>query len=370
MATPDETEQYPLPPSSVDSRLYTDPGQFERELHEVFFKSWLRACPSEDVRNPRDYLIWEQLQQSVVIARQDDGSLTAWHNVCQHRGARLVEESGKCSSARFVCPWHGFIYDLGGNLRFAPLKQEFDESRLKNMRTPPVRVEEYGGFVWICFDESLPDLRSYLADIATELDWFNLEGFDVRYRFDAVLDANWKVVVDAFNETWHVPFTHQETLSEVVQWGKAHLRICDPHSWMSIPVRGLTDRAPAGADHRASEITHYLAFPNTIYSNFPTHLQTWTMWPDGPGKTRFIAYGMVGPCPAGLSEEKWAQQNDRDWNNFRAVASEDTRIINSWGQVAHSLGQRDYLFNRAEGRLTAFHAEIDRRTRSGGATAS
>jgi predicted DNA-binding WGR domain protein len=77
-----------------------------------------------------------------------------------------------------------------------------------------------------------------------------------------------------------------------------------------------------------------------------------------------------------LAPDQWpaigveAQQNDRDWNNFRAVASEDTRIINSWGQVSHSLGQRDYLFNRAEGRLTAFHAEIERRTRPGGVTAS
>lgn len=362
MATTEDTRQYPLPPSVIDSHLYTDAEQYERELRQVFFKAWLRACPSEQIANPRDYLIFEQLQQSVVIARRDDGSLTAWHNVCQHRGARLVEEGGKCSSGRFVCPWHGFIYDLDGQLRLAPLKKEFDEAKLVGMRTPPVRVEEYGGFVWLCFDQETPDLRTYLGDIAIELDWFNLEGFDLRYRFDAELDANWKVVVDAFNETWHVPFTHQETLSEVVQWGKAHLRICDPHSWMTIPVRGLTDRAPDGADHRAAQITHYLAFPNTFYSNFPTHLQTWTIWPVGSDKTRFIAFGMVGPCPEGISEEKWAQQNDRDWNNFRAVASEDTRVINNWGKVSRSLGQGNYMFNRAEGRLTAFHAEIARRT--------
>lgn len=362
MNAPDKSSQYPLAPSTLDSRVYTDPGQFDREVDEVFFKSWLRVCPSGDMAKPKDYVLWEELDQSVVVARLEDGSLAAWHNVCQHRGARLVGESGHCASGRFVCPWHGFIYDLTGALRLAPLKQEFDASRIDNLRTPPVRVEEYGSFVWICLDDTLPDLRTFLGDIATELDWFRLETFDTRYRMEIDLEANWKVVVDAFNETWHVPFTHQETLSEIVQWGKARLRICDPHSWMTIPVKGLTDSLPQDADHRQSHITHYLAFPNTIYSNFPTHLQTWTIWPVGPTKAKLVAYGMVGPCPEGLDEERWAHRNERDWNNFRAVSSEDARVINGWGKVSRSRGQGTYLFNTAEGRLTAFHAEISRRT--------
>ena len=357
----DRSAQYPLAPGVVSSRTYTDPAQFEREIEEVFHKTWLRVCPLADMAKPKDYVIWEELRQSVVIARLEDGGLAAWHNVCQHRGARLVEQSGHCSSGRFVCPWHGFIYDIEGKLRFAPLRQEFDQDRLESIRARPVRVEVFGGFAWICLSDDVPDLRTYLAEIGAELDWFGLERFDTRYRLELTLEANWKVVVDAFNETWHVPFTHQETLSQIVQWGKARLRICDPHSWMTIPVKGMTDRFPEDADHRKSHITHYLAFPNTFYSNFPTHLQTWSICPVGPTTTHFVAYGMVGPCPEGMSEEAWAQRNDHDWNHFRAVASEDARVIEGWGKVAHSLGQQDYMFNRAEGRLTAFHAEIARR---------
>ena len=362
METDQSAEQYPLPPSVVDARLYTDPAQFERELKSIFFKSWLPACPSQDVARPKDFAIWEELRQSVVIARQEDGSIQAWHNVCQHRGARLVDAAGHCSSGRFVCPWHGFIYDLSGKLRFAPLRSSFDPECINGLRLQPVRATEWAGFVWICLSDDVPDLKTYLGDIGAELDWFGLERFDVRYRFDLNLNANWKMVVDAFNETWHVPFTHQETLSAIVEWGKAHLRICAPHSWMTIPVKGLTDRQPADADHREANITHYLAFPNTIFSCFPTHLQTWNIWPVGPDQTHFTAWGMVGPCPEGITEEKWVQQNERDWNHFRAVSSEDARVINGWGTVSHSLGQKQYMFNTPEGRLTAFHAEIAKRT--------
>jgi choline monooxygenase len=358
MATPDGTMQYPLPPSVVDAATYTDPVRYQRELEQVFYKSWVPACPSQDIGAARDYVLFEEMGQSVVVARGDDGVVLAWHNVCQHRGARIVEASGNCASGRFTCPWHGFQYDLTGKVRFTPMRSEFDAALLDGLRAVPVRATEFAGFVWICLSRETADLKSYLGEIGTELDWFGLEKFETRFRFDLTLNANWKLVVDAFNETWHVPFTHHATLSSIVEWGKAHLRICDPHSWMTIPVKGLTDRAEPGADHRAAHITHYLAFPNTIFSCFPTHLQTWNIWPVSPTQTHFTAWGMVGPCPEGTSEEKWARQNERDWQHFVDVSSEDAGVIDGWGKVAHSLGQQRYMFNTAEGRLTAFHREI------------
>ena len=70
---------------------------------------------------------------------------------------------------------------------------------------------------------------------------------------------------------------------------------------------------------------------------------------------------MVGPCPEGVTEEKWKRQNERDWQNFVDVSAEDSAVINGWGKVAHSLAQKRYMFNKAEGRLTAFHREVARR---------
>ena len=363
MTTEQSSAQYPLPPSTVEAATYTDPARFQIELEQIFFKSWIPACPSGDIAGPRDYILFEKLRQSIVIARGDNGEVLAWHNVCQHRGTRIVNGPGHCEKGRFTCPWHGFQYDLTGKVRFMPMKAAFDETLLDDLRAPPVRVQEWSGFIWICLSDETPDLKTFLGDIHEELDWFGLDRFDTRFRVEFTLNANWKTVVDAFNETWHVPSTHHSTLSEIVQWGKARLRICDPHSWMSIPVKGLTDRAGGDADHRASHITHYLAFPNTFFSCFPTHLQTWNIWPVSPNETHFTAWGMVGPCPEGVTEEKWQRQNERDWQNFIDVSAEDSAVINSWGKVAHSLGQKRYMFNTAEGRLTAFHAQVAARLR-------
>ncbi len=358
--TPAE-EQYPLEPHLLDAAQYNDPEQYQREITNVFFKTWFPICPSADIAAPRDYLVWDKLEQSVVIVRLDDGSLSAWHNVCQHRGARLLEASGSCPRGRFSCPWHGFGYNLEGEVITVPLRDSFAPEQLDSLRAPAVRVEEWSGFVWLCFDDSVPDLRTYLGVVGDELAWYGMENFDTKFRATLHLKANWKLVVDAFNETWHVPFTHQDTLTGLVLWRDAILHLEPPHSWMTLPVRGFTDKAGPDADHRQSHICHYLAFPNTIFSCFPTHLQMWSAWPLSPTETVLEAYGVVGPPPEGMDPEKWQRRNERDWEQFMKVTSEDSEVINGFGTVSRSIGFRRNMFNTAESRLTAFHQEIARR---------
>src|SRR5216684_853943 len=142
--TPAE-RQYPLPPTLLDASVYTDPDRYRAEVTAIFHHSWFSVRPSSDVPDPRDYLVWEQTGQSVVITRLDDGAVRAWHNVCQHRGARLVDGAGRCGRGRFTCPWHGFVYDLEGVVSGVPLPGTFDADVLRGLRAPAVRATEWGG---------------------------------------------------------------------------------------------------------------------------------------------------------------------------------------------------------------------------------
>lgn len=356
--TPQE-KQYPLPPSTLDPRVYSDPERYRAELREVFFTTWFPVMPCADLE-PMHVKIWNGVEQSVVISRLADGRVAAWHNVCQHRGARIVRESGPCPTGRMRCPWHGFGYDLEGKVNTVPLKDSFDQDELVDLRAPAVRVQEWSGFIWLCLADSTPDLVTYLGEIGAELSGYGLEDFRTVYRKEVVLNANWKIVIDGFNETWHVPFTHQESLGSIVRWREAVLRVPSPHSWMTIPIRGFTDRVESD-DHRQSHLCHYLAFPNTIFSCFPTHLQMWSAWPLAIDKTLLVAHHVVGPTPAGISDEAWEARNLRDWDHFVAVLSEDSEVLEDFGQIVRSLAYKRNLFNTAESRLTAFHAEIARR---------
>ena len=354
--------QYPLPPSQVDARHYSDPEQFERELSRIFLQTWLPACPSQDLAEPRDFFVWDRVRQSVVLARQDDGSVAAFHNVCQHRGARLVDGAGQCPRGRFTCPWHGFAYDLEGRVTNVPLRDSFDEAELRDLRAPAVRVEEWLGWIWLTFAEDVPPLREYLGVVGAELDRYGLDGYRISHRATAPLTANWKTVVDGFNETWHVPFTHKDTLARLVMWRDAALKIEPPHSWMTLPLHKFT-ASVMDDDHQKKNICHYLAFPHTIFSCFPTHLQMWSAWPVSPRETVVELCQMMGPTPAHLTDDKWAAQGDRDWKHFMSVLAEDAEVLNATDSVMHSLGYRRNMFNTAESRLTAFHDEVIRRVR-------
>lgn len=348
--------QYPLAPSTLPCDVYRDPERYQRELQEIFLKTWFPVLPANDLK-PMHVKVWAEVEQSVVLARLADGRVTAWHNVCQHRGARVVRESEACPTGRLHCPWHGFGYDLEGRVVTVPLRDTFDADELVGLRAPAVRVEEWGGLIWLCFSDETPDLWPYLGEIGKELSGYGLEEFRTVYRKEVVLNANWKIVIDGFNETWHVPFTHQESLGGIVRWREAELHVPSPHSWMTIPIRGFTDRVESD-DHRQTHLCHYLAFPNTIFSCFPTHLQMWSVWPLGVDQTRLIAHHVVGPTPAGQTDEEWLARNLRDWEHFVAVLGEDSAVLDDFAQIVRGQAYQRNIFNTAESRLTAFHREI------------
>jgi choline monooxygenase len=98
-----------------------------------------------------------------------------------------------------------------------------------------------------------------------------------------------------------------------------------------------------------------------MFSCFLSHLQLWSVWPVSLSETVLTAWGIVGPTPEGTTEEKWRTRNERDWQHFMNVTAEDLQVINAWGTVVNSIGYGRNLFNTTEGRLTAFHAEVNKR---------
>jgi phenylpropionate dioxygenase-like ring-hydroxylating dioxygenase large terminal subunit len=216
MATPlrrTPHERAPVPAlghEAIPKERYTTRAYAELEWRHMWTKVWLLAGRESDAPAPGDYFSFEIGPESVLIVRQQDGSLAARYNVCTHRGNRL-REPGRGHAERFACLFHGWQFGIDGTL-LAPLDPESFPQGCKNLDLRPVRCESWAGFVFVNLDPSAEPLREYLGVIPRHLDPYKFDEWQITFDATIEIDCNWKTSVDAFNEAYHLSATHTWTL--------------------------------------------------------------------------------------------------------------------------------------------------------------
>ena len=189
---------------------YLSPEFFERELTDVWPRSWQLACTVDHVANPGDWHEYRIGRYSVLIVRGDDDVLRAFQNVCLHRGSELCSGSGE-GLAEIRCPFHRWTWGLDGRLREVPSRREFG---VLNDDYPliDVQVGTWGPLVFVNLDRDAEPLAEFLAPVPAETDWANLDEFRCQAVISVRADCNWKTLIEGFSETYHVQGIHREML--------------------------------------------------------------------------------------------------------------------------------------------------------------
>ena len=200
----------------VDAYVSEDYARAERD--RLWRKVWQQVGRVEDLPEVGDYLGYEILDDSVLVVRTAEGEIRAYHNVCAHRGRRLVETpagarnaSGRARGGRFVCGYHGWTYDLSGRNTHVLHESDWKGALTEDCKgLAPVRVDTWSGWIFVNMDPDCEPLREYLEPAASRLEPFQLQNMRARWRKWGVFPCNWKVAMEAFNETYHVQTTHPE----------------------------------------------------------------------------------------------------------------------------------------------------------------
>ena len=213
LRTPMERAAWPdLGSSVVPKERYTSPEYARLEWERMWTRSWLLAGLESDLREPGDYCTFEIGPESILVIRQRDGSIRARNNVCMHRGNRL-REPGVGHAELFACLYHGWKYGIDGCLVEAVDAHSFPQGTPhEQLSLRPVRVDTWGGFVWVSLDPHAGPLREYLGVIPEHLDPYHFDEWRLSHDVSIEVDCNWKTSVDAFNEAYHVAATHPQTL--------------------------------------------------------------------------------------------------------------------------------------------------------------
>lgn len=228
---------------------------FKLEKEKVFKKSWLSVAHQNDIPNTGDFVTREipVLDTSVLLVREADGSVKAFHNVCKHRGHRVVlEKSGNAKGGAFKCLFHAWVYSIDGSLRGVPDQGNFANLDKCKLGLTPIAVDSWKGFLFINVD---PNHKQTLAESMGELndqfENYNCEDWVAVSNMRADLDCNWKLVIDAFMEAYHVVALHGQSAPKVFSSNDnpfAHLngiRLYNKHRGIS--VYGNPEQKPTAA---------------------------------------------------------------------------------------------------------------------------
>lgn len=197
--------------NKLEGYRYTSRDFFEQEFEQMWTKVWLLLGRESEMPEPGDWQREDVGPESFLMVRQEDGGIKAFYNVCQHRGNRMVVEP-KGHAARFVCKYHAWAYTLDGELSYAQDADNFPEGDpCGKIRLEEVRCETFAGFIWINMDPDCTDLKSYLGPIWDDWNRYDLESWKRYLALTTTLPCNWKVVLDNFNESYHVPTVHRAT---------------------------------------------------------------------------------------------------------------------------------------------------------------
>jgi len=199
---------------SVDAYISEDYARAER--NKLWRKVWLQAGRVEDLPDVGNYITYDILDDSVLIVRTAPNTIKAYHNVCSHRGRKLVDTPpGKRNASgfmrNFVCGYHGWTFNAEGEAIHIPFREDWGDALTASCANlTPVKLETWAGFIFICLDPQAKPLQEYLHPAASMLEPFQLQNMRVRWRKWGIFDCNWKVAMQAFNETYHVQTTHPE----------------------------------------------------------------------------------------------------------------------------------------------------------------
>lgn len=379
----------------VDAQVYLSQERLDLEIQHVFRKCWLNVGRIEELPGAGSYVVKELpgVAASIVLSRDADGRLHGVHNVCSHRGQKLLwDRAGKCGDS-LTCPYHAWRYDLDGTVRHIPDEESFPGLDRRRVALSKVAVDQWEGFLFVHLDPSpAQSLKEFLGEFGASMVGYPFERFSKTcYGWTTEVRANWKVLKDAFQEIYHVGSVHRRTLTKVSNWPEnpygrpLSVELFGEHARVSLPANPqapLTPSAlallphlprpagelPPGVNPRRSPIWIQdidVFFPNFFIDPSEGKLlgayYTYNFWPLAPDRTRY-EIRIYFPEPENAAE-RWVQEYQKVL--LRDILLEDCNVAEQNHAGIASGVKSKFYFQQHELALVHTLEMIERRIQEG-----
>jgi Rieske 2Fe-2S family protein len=325
---------------------YVESSWFDSEVENIFERQWFCVGRAEEIPEAGDHLVCDVVGESVLVTRTRSGELAAYINLCRHRGSQLTDAPGKPTqtdlgpSGRFTgsiqCPYHAWTYSFDGRLRAAPFLDESDGLRKEDLPLHHVGVETWGGFLWVHLDPAAAGpLTAQFQEAETYLANYPIADLQTAVRIVYQVAANWKAIVENYNECYHCGPVHPELVELVPAFRQRGGSDLDweegiPHrdgAW-TFTASGTTTRDPFPGLSAEEKQRHkgQLIYPNLMLSLSADHVAAFTLWPHGADSTTVVCDFLFHPSEMAKSEfdpsdavDFWDMVNRQDWKVCESV---------------------------------------------------
>lgn len=368
--TPPATQAIDLPNDHDRKGLpawsYFNTEMLEMEKDQLFRSHWQLVCHANDLPEVGDFVTLDCVGERALVIRGKDGELRAFHNLCRHRGSRVVAgEQGNCKNA-IICPFHGWVYNLDGTLRGAAQPDTLPELDPVAFGLKAIELDLWRGFVFVRFRPGpQPAMSEVLSRFDAEIDQYDLEGLMPSGEgfYADVAEVNWKCIRDVDNEGYHVPMAHpglqdlfgsnyyDEDFENGASRSYSEFREANHRLWS---VRAYTSilQAPPELDESHAKAWLYIGiFPNCVLGIYPDCVKFYQEFPVEYGKTmqRGTTYRL------GTEDRRMRLSRYLSSRIDKLTSEEDEELVRWSWEAAFSSGYDGVILSDLENTVRSYH---------------